>query len=101
MMSDQKFSLGDHSSEDCAKLHLHRVQCLGEVSNEVPCVPPGVAHQIRNRAHQTLLLCSWRSNASALRPAVDLVAEAIYLLLTKGFEERCLVDSYSRHLGVT
>ena len=99
MMSDQKFSSEDQSNEDLAKLHLHRVQCLGEVSNEIPCMTPGVAYQIRNRAHQTLLLCSWRSNASALRPAVDPVAEAIYLLLTKSFKERCLVDSYSGHLG--
>ena len=101
MMSDQMFSLGYHSSDDCAKLHLHRVQCLGEVSNQVPCTPPAITYQTRNRAHQTLLLCSWRSNASASRPAVDLVAEAIYLLLTKSFKERCLVDSYSRHLGIT
>ena len=29
------------------------------------------------------------------------MTEAIYLLLTKGFEERCLVDGYSRHIGAT
>lgn len=101
MMSDRKFSSGDHSSENWARLHLHRVQCLGKVSKEVSFVPAGVAYQIRNKAHQTLLLYSWRSKASALRPAVNLVAKAIYLLLTKSFEERCLVDSYSRHLGAT
>ena len=27
--------------------------------------------------------------------------EAIYLLLTKGFEERRLVDGYCRHIGAT
>ena len=101
MMSDRNFSPGDHSSEGCARLHLHRVQCLGEVSKQVAVVPPKVAYRNRNRAHQTLLSCSWRSNASALSHVVDLMAEAIYLLLTKSFEERCLVDSYSRHLGAT
>ena len=101
MMSDQKVSSGDHSCEERARLHLHRVQCLGEVSKGVAVVLPKVAYQSRNRAHQILLSCSWRSSASALSPAVNLVAEAIYLLLTKSFEERCLVDSYSRHLGAT
>ena len=32
---------------------------------------------------------------------LDWVNEAIYLLLTKSFEERCLVDGYSRHIGAS